>query len=253
MNRTPLVSVVTATFNMARYLREAVDSVLAQTWPGLELIVVDDGSTDDTPMLLESYADDPRVRVIRQSNAGQTKAKNSGIRAARGDYVGFCDADNAWLPDKLVRQVPLLEANPDAGVVYGNIELMDGDGGPLPTPTIRRHGGRITDRLLLQNFVTFNTTLVRRAVMEEFGGFDESLSMGIDYELWLRISTRYEFIYLPRSLVRYRIWEGQMSIALRNASPISMPCSRVSPSDSRISCLRRQLVLCGPATTRREG
>ncbi len=211
MSDTPLVSVVTATYNMGRYVREAVDSVLAQDWPALEVIVVDDGSTDDTAAALAAYEGEPRVRVIRQANAGQTAAKNAGLRAARGAYVGFCDADNAWLPGKLARQVPLLEAAPAAAVAYGDIVLMDSDGRPLPAPPVRRHGGRITRHLLLENFVTFNTALVRRRVLEELGGFDASLRMAIDYDLWLRISTRWEFLYLPEPLARYRIWGGQMS------------------------------------------
>jgi hypothetical protein len=211
MSDIPLVSVVTATFNMAHYLREAVDSVLAQDWPEIEMIVVDDGSTDDTPEVLTVYADDPRVTVIRQANAGQTKAKNAGLRAVRGEYVGFCDADNAWVPGKLCRQLPLLRANPGAGVVYGDVTLIGATGEPLGTPRVKRWNGRITGRLLADNFVTFNTVLVRRAVLEEFRGFDESLSMAIDYDLWLRISTKYAFLYVSEVLAQYRIWPGQMS------------------------------------------
>ncbi len=211
MSDTPLVSVVTAAYNMGQYLHEAVTSVLAQDWPALEVIVVDDGSTDDTPRVCETWRDEPRVRVIRQPNQGQTVAKNAGLKAARGVYVGFCDADNAWLPGKLRRQLPALQANPRAGVVYGDIALIGARGEPLPTPRVRRHGGRITGRLLADNFVTFNTTLVPRRVLEEFGGFDESLRMAIDYDLWLRVSTKYEFVYLPEPFVRYRIWGGQMS------------------------------------------
>ncbi len=211
MTQVPLVSVITASYNMGRYLGEAVDSVLAQDWPAIDVIIIDDGSTDDTPQVLEAYVGDPRVRVIRQTNSGQTAAKNTGLRAARGEYVGFCDADNAWLPGKLSHQVPLLQANPLAGVIYGDIALMDGEGRPLPTPPVHRYGGQITSRLLMTNFVTFNTSLLPRLVAEEFGGFDESLSMGIDYDLWLRVSTRYEFMYVPKPLARYRIWSGQMS------------------------------------------
>ncbi len=211
MNATPLVSVVTASYNMGRYVAQAVDSVLAQDYPNVENIVVDDGSTDDTPEVLARYADDPRVTVIRQANAGQTVAKNRGLAAARGELIGFCDADNRWLPGKLTRQVPLLLARPEVGVVYGDIDLIDGDDNPLPPPATRRYGGRITGKLLVTNFVTFNTTLVPRRVLDEVGHFDENLRMAIDYDLWLRISLKYEFLYLPESLVAYRIWGGQMS------------------------------------------
>ncbi|MFH1845385.1 MAG: glycosyltransferase [bacterium] len=211
MSDTPLVSVVCASYNMGHYLVEAVDSVLNQTYDNLEVIVVNDGSTDDTLEVLATYADNPRVIAINQENAGQTKAKNRGLQEARGELVGFCDADNAWLPDKLARQVPYFAEPGSLGVVYGDIVLMDDKSNDLSTPAIERHSGRITGRLLASNFVTFNTTLVPRRILEEVDGFDESLSMGIDYDLWLRISVNYEFLYLPQTLARYRIWGGQMS------------------------------------------
>ncbi len=211
MTGTPLVSVVTASYNMGQYVCEAVDSVLAQDYPAVEIIVVDDGSTDDTQAVLSRYADDPRVTVIRQENMGQTVAKNRGLAAARGDLIGFCDADNRWLPGKLARQVPILLARPEVGVVYGELQLIDGEGNPLPPPGTRRHSGRITGKLLIDNFVTFNTTLTRMETVRALGGFDENLRMAIDYDLWLRISLEHEFLYLPEPLVAYRIWGGQMS------------------------------------------
>jgi glycosyltransferase involved in cell wall biosynthesis len=174
-------------------------------------VVVDDGSRDDTQAVLKRYADDPRVVLIHQENAGQTVAKNRGLAACTGDYVGFCDADNAWLPDKLEAQMQVMAEASPPGVVYGDIQFIDDQGRDLPTPRVERHSGRITGRLLADNFVPFNTCLVPRRILTEVGGFDESLSMAIDYDLWLRISVRYEFRHLPRTLARYRIWGGQMS------------------------------------------
>lgn len=211
MQELPLVSVVMATYNMAQYVGQAIQSVLAQDYQALEVIVVDDGSTDDTPNVLAHFSEDPRVRVIRQANAGQTVAKNRGLQAARGQYVGFCDADNLWCPGKLAMQLPLLQAQREPTIIYGDIQLIDGDGKDLPTPKRRRYSGRITGQLLVDNFVTFNTVLASRQLLEEAGGFDESLRMGIDYDLWLRLSVKYPFEYLEQPLVRYRIWGGQMS------------------------------------------
>lgn len=207
----PLVSVVMATYNMGQYVCEGVDSVLGQDYDNLEVIVVDDGSRDDTPQRLERYSSDKRVKLIRQENAGQTVAKNRGLSEARGEYVGFCDADNYWLPDKLSTQLSVFEGRGKLGVVYGDLQLIDASGAKLETPAVKRYSGRITGQLLCDNFVTFNTTLTPRRVLEEVGGFDESLRMGIDYDLWLRISVNYEFQYLPQPLVGYRIWGGQMS------------------------------------------
>jgi len=211
MTDSPLVSVVMAAYNNGQYVREAADSVLAQDYPALELVIVNDGSQDDTRDVLARYDDDPRVTVIHQENAGQTAAKNNGLAATRGELVGFCDADNIWLPGKLARQVPALLARPEVGVVYGEISLIDAEGQPLPPVTRTRHSGRITAPLLLDNFVTFNTTLVRGEIIRGQGGFDERLRMGIDYELWLRISVEHEFLYQPEPAVGYRIWGGQMS------------------------------------------
>ena len=211
MSEHPLVSVVTASYNMEQYVCTAVDSVLGQDCPNLEIIVVNDGSTDDTRASLAKYDDDDRVTIIHQQNMGQTVAKNRGLAASRGEYVGFCDADNLWLPGKLAHQVPLLMSQPEVGVVYGNIALIDGEGKPLPPLKTKRYSGRITAKLLVNNFVTFNTALVPRRLLEKVGGFDEDLRMAIDYDLWLRISLEHEFLYLDQPLVEYRIWGGQMS------------------------------------------
>ncbi len=207
----PLVSVVTATYNMGRYIRETVDSILAQTHGRLELIIVDDGSTDDTPEVLAAYAGEPRVRLVRQANTGQTAAKNRGLREARGEFIGFCDADDRWLPDKLARQLPRFEGAPRLGVVYGDFDCIDGEGRPTTTPRWPCFSGRITGKLLVDNFVHFPTALVRREAVEQAGGFDESLTMAIDYDLWLRISLDWDFLHVPETVVEYRLWEGQMS------------------------------------------
>ena len=202
---------ITATYNMGVYVQEAVDSVLAQTHPRVEVIVVDDGSTDGTSAALARYAGDPRVRVIRQENAGQTRAKNRGLEEARGEFIGFCDADDRWRPPKLERQLPHFAAHPGVGVVYGDFAWMDARGAPLATPRWPCYSGRITGKLFADNFVHFPTTLVRREALAGAGGFDESLTMGIDFDLWLRISVDWEFLYVPEVFVDYRVWEGQMS------------------------------------------
>lgn len=211
MTRTPLVSVITATYNMADYVCEAVDSVLAQTVPDVQCVVVDDGSTDRTREVLARYADDPRVKVLHQENAGQTVSKNRGLAAADGEFVGFCDADDRWRPEKLAVQLPLLQKGDGVGVVYADFQCIGPAGEPLETPRWRCRSGRITGPLLADNFVHFPTVLTRKAVLEECGGFDEGLSMAIDYDLWLRVSTRYDFLHVPQVLVDYRLWGGQMS------------------------------------------
>lgn len=206
-----LVSVVTATYNMGRYITETIDAVLGQDYPHVESIVVDDGSTDDTLRVLEKYAGDPRVRIVQQENAGQTVAKNHGIRVSRGEFIAFCDADDIWEMPKLSRQLPRFADSPRVGVVFSDIVCIDGEGRTFPAGTMARAEGRVTAALLIDNFVPFPTAIARAEVLREFDGFDERLTMSIDYDLWLRISTRYEFAWVREPLARYRIWPGQMS------------------------------------------
>jgi glycosyltransferase involved in cell wall biosynthesis len=207
----PLVRVVTAAYNAARYLPLSVRSALGQTYADVEVHVIDDGSTDDTQEVLEEFRNDRRVHVHRQPNRGQACAKNRGIRESRGALIAFLDADDVWYPDKLERQVPRLLREPTAGVIYSDLSWIDGEGREIPTPPRRYYSGRITDRLFIDNFVNFNTTLVKRECFDQLGIFDETLSMGIDWDLWLRVSTRYEFLYLDERTMGYRIWPGQMS------------------------------------------
>jgi glycosyltransferase involved in cell wall biosynthesis len=207
---TPIVSAIIATYNAGHYLEEAIRSILAQTMPDLELLVIDDGSTDGTRALVAGFTD-PRVRYVWQENAGQTSAKNHGLRLARGNFIGFCDGDDFWYPNKLDLQLACFQKNPRLGVVYSPADKIDEQGRPLGAAIAEEFRGKVTDALFLRNFVPFGTALVRRACVERTGGFDPALKMGIDWDLWLRVSVDFEFEYLTTSTYAYRIWTGQMS------------------------------------------
>lgn len=207
----PEVSVVIATYNMGRYLAEAVNSVLAQPDVDLEVVVVDDGSTDDTLEVMTAFAADPRVRLIAQENRGQPRAKNAGIRASRGRFIAFCDADDYWLPDKLALQLPLFERNPRIGVVCSGTLALHEDGEVRSHPHAPLQRGRILEALFLRNLIPFGTAVVRRECLEQVGLFDESIAMGIDWDLWLRVAVDWEFDFTPEPTYVYRIWDGQMS------------------------------------------
>jgi len=211
LDHDALVSVVIATYNMGRYLPAAVESVLAQKYAEVEVVIVDDGSTDDTPDIVQQWCAHPRVRVHRQPNGGQARAKNVGVGLSRGAFVAFLDADDVWLPDKLAWQIPLFEGRPNVGVVYSDFEKVDGEGRPLPQEPTRMHRGWVAGPLLIENFVSFPTAVVRRTYLERYGAFDENLGMGIDYELWLRLSAHCQFDFVARATARYRVWAGQMS------------------------------------------
>jgi glycosyltransferase involved in cell wall biosynthesis len=208
----PEVSVIIATYNMGQYLPLAVRSVLGQTRANLELHVVDDGSTDDTAEAMQEFAGDPRVHYHWQPNAGQTKAKNLGIARARGAFIAFCDADDLWTADKLAVQMPLFDRSAKVGVVYARKRQIRPDGSlGQPAPAAAAFEGVVTNDLFRCNFVPFGTAIIRRQCLDEFGAFDEQYRMGIDWELWLRLSTRYEFAFADQVTYLYRVWPGQMS------------------------------------------
>jgi glycosyltransferase involved in cell wall biosynthesis len=206
----PSVSVVIATFNMAAYLPLAVRSALQQSYQDIEVLVVDDGSTDDTRNVIKPLLEDSRVKYLFQQNGGQAAAKNHGIREARGRYVAFLDADDLWTPDKLERQLPLF-SRAEVGVVYSRVAYIDEAGKELSVADNELFRGPVSGPLLIRNFIGFGTSVVRKDCFERQGAFDEALQMGIDYDLWLRFSTQVEFDFVDRPLLRYRVWAGQMS------------------------------------------
>ena len=207
----PLVSVVIATYNMGQYLPQAVDSILQQTWKNLEVIVVDDGSTDNTPEVMQNYSTDSRVNYIRNENQGQPKAKNCGIKITKGDFIAFCDADDFWEANKLEIQMPLF-ANLKVGVVYSEVSFIDEHNRRyIKEDHEVRHSGKITNQMLIENFVPFGTSIIRRECTLQNGIFDEEFRMGIDWDLWLRYSLKWEFQYAPAKTYVYRVWSGQMS------------------------------------------
>ncbi len=211
MLKMPLVSIVIAAYNMAKYLPLAIQSALDQIYDNVEVLIIDDGSADDTISVVQPFLVDPRVRYIYQQNAGQASAKNHGICKSRGEFIAFLDADDIWLPGKLEQQVPLFLKSPSIGVVYSRYIEIDAEGKELRLLGSTFYRGNVSGHLLVFNFVGFSTSVVRRECFDQFGCFKEDLGMGIDYELWLRFSTQYEFDYVDRPLVFYRVWSGQMS------------------------------------------
>ena len=212
MKSNPLVSVVIASYNMGHYLPESVRSVLAQTYQNIEVVIIDDGSTDDTEEQLRPLMTDSRLRYIKQENQGQPKAKNNGIKAVKGEYVAFCDGDDLWAPNKLELQLPLFEGDSGIGVVYSEVSYIDVKGNALDKEQpYQRYSGKVTNELILKNFIPFGTAVVKKECFDELGLFDENLPMGIDWDLWLRFSVHFRIQYLADKTYIYRIWPGQMS------------------------------------------
>jgi glycosyltransferase involved in cell wall biosynthesis len=193
------VSVVIPTFNRGWCLGEAVDSVLGQRWSDYELIVVDDGSTDETTELLASYG--RRIRVLRQANRGVSAARNLGIRASAGRLVAFLDSDDLWLPQKLAAQVAYFEEHPDA-LICQTEELWVRKGVRVnPGLRHRKAAGMIFERSLELCLVSPSAAMVRRELFDQVGLFDERLPACEDYDLWLRISCRYPIHLIETALI----------------------------------------------------
>lgn len=223
MSASPVVSVVTATYNMAQFLGAAIHTVLAQTWSDFQYIIIDDGSSDGTREVVAPFLSDPRVEYHYQENQGQTLAKNNGARRARGEFICFLDGDNLWLPHKLQMQLDLFRTLPESvGIVYTEQEFIDESGRVTGRPTLTPYSGRISQQLLFENFVTFNSAMIRHDCLRKHGYFDESLQRSIDYELWLRLSAHYEFRYVPDVTTQYRKWSGQMSQDLDRRFAVAM-------------------------------
>jgi glycosyltransferase involved in cell wall biosynthesis len=196
---------------MGQYLGTAIDSLLKQTWTNIEIIIVDDGSTDNTEEMMAVYSDNEKVNYIKTENRGQPKAKNRGLQEAKGEFIGFCDADDFWTVDKLEKQMPYF-SDEKVGIVYSEVSYVDENDNPYDKEApYERYVGKVTEQLLLKNFVPFGTSVIRKKCVEQNGAFDEQFSMGIDWDLWLRYSLNWHFSYCPEKTYIYREWSGQMS------------------------------------------
>ncbi len=195
----PRVSVILPTFNRAWTLKQAIDSVLDQNYANLELIVVDDGSTDETAHLLFSYAD--RITVIHQENRGVSVARNAGIRTASGELIALLDSDDEWLPGKVTAQVDYFKTHPDARICQTE-EIWIRNGLRVnPGKRHRKAAGMIFDRSLALCLVSPSAVMMRRSLLDEVGLFDENLPACEDYDLWLRIAWKHPIHLIDQALV----------------------------------------------------
>lgn len=240
---TPAVSVAIAAYNYDRYLSGALESALRQTLRDIEVVVVDDGSTDRTPAVVRPFLLDPRVRYVRTEHRGVSVAKNLAVRTGTAPLVAFLDADDVWLPQKLERQLPLLERDPGVGVAYTRRYEIDPEGRRRPFRRPPFHRGRVAEPLFRGNFICFSSAVIRRDAFERAGGFDESLPMAVDYDLWLRVALTHRFDYVEEPLVLYR--RGHANISSRHEERILVA----------LGVMRRFLERSGgmvpPATVRR--
>ena len=211
MKMAKLVSVVMPTFNRRKYLGEAIDSVINQSIDDWELLIIDDGSTDDTEEFLRGAYLDSRIRYFKQENQGQSVARNKGIANSCGTFICFLDSDNRWYPNKLERQLEEFQNHPNVAMVYGDSKIINAAGEIISCKNISRYSGRVTAKLLADNFISMNTTMTRSQVLKDIGGFNTNNHWDEDYDLWLSISIGSKFLYVPDYFGEYRIMGGQIS------------------------------------------
>ena len=209
----PHVSVIIPTYNRASLLGRSIKSVLSQTFQDFEIIVVDDASVDNTEEVVRIIGD-PRILYLKhETNSGGSAARNTGIKAARGDFIAFQDSDDEWLPEKLEKQIKIMaDAPPNVGVVYTGFWRIQGDKKEyIPGPEVQVKEGNIHRELLKGNFVTTQVVVVKKECFEKAGMFDETLPRLQDWELFLRIAKHFEFRYVPEPLVNSFYTEDSIS------------------------------------------
>jgi glycosyltransferase involved in cell wall biosynthesis len=209
----PLVSVIIPAYNVARYLPAAIDSALAQTYPRVEIVVVDDGSTDATPDVIAGYGS--RIVAVRQENLGPGAARNRAIAASHGDVLALLDSDDVWLPHRLDRMVTVLEQSADAELVTSDLYILQ-DEEFTERRLFAEHRKRLfpadpdlqVEEITCRNFMP-NSVVFRRDLVERHGGFEEDMRVAEDYELWTRYIVRgVRALYIDEPLGYYRIREG---------------------------------------------
>lgn len=224
----PVVSVVIPNYNHAKYISDAIASVLNQTFRDFEIIVVDDGSTDDSREVVAQFGG--RVQYLYQRNAGLSAARNVGIQAARGEYIGVLDADDMYEPVFLESLIGELDSHPDADGIYCGYQFVDEKNSLLPQIENRSiPSEKLYTALLDGNFLVPEAVLVRRNCYDRSGLYDGSLRASEDWDMWLRLAKRYKIIHTTRILTRHRVLAGSMS-----SDPQRMLTNRLSVLEKHV-------------------
>lgn len=251
VDRTPLVSVVIPSFNAASTLARAICSVRDQTYRPIEIVVIDDGSSDDTPNLLERLAG-ADLNVLRNPRpSGASNARNQGIQHATGELVAFLDADDEWFPNKLALQVPALLANPRAtfAACGGSVIDLEGRYAPDQYPGVRKVGGSDAWRAILRaNFIATPSVLAWRRALIDAGLFDVALRVAEDQDMWIRLAVAGDLVYLDRPLIVIHeqpssLTGGQPRIKLQQTYTLPMLHRHLARLNDRLAPAERRRIL----------
>jgi len=213
MKKPPKVSVIIPTYNRAHLIGKAIKSVLNQTYKDFEVIVVDDGSTDNTEEIVKSFTDFKIHYICHKHNRGASAARNTGIKASRGEYIAFLDSDDEWLPEKLDKQMKTFNSeSSEVGVVYTGDYYVDEKDKKVKKVHIPRKEGYIYENLLrAEDVIYISTVLIKNECFKKVGVFDEDLPTSEDYDMWFRIAKYYKFRYVKDLLVVCLIHNNQMT------------------------------------------
>jgi glycosyltransferase involved in cell wall biosynthesis len=246
----PLVSAAIITHDRARYLGDAIESVLGQSFRDLELIVVDDGSTDDTQAVVAPYLD--RIRYVRQEHSGKAAARNAAVALAGGTYVAFCDSDDAWYRDRLERQLDAFRRSPDVGMVHGHVAIVDERGRELPERTARtrriftaaHRKGATYASYALDCRCFSSTILLRRDVFDAVGPYDPDLAIE-DYDFYLRLVRDFDVLFLDDApLAKYRAHDSK-------TGDLELGAGQIQTAEKHLAFLDRHPDVAGARHARR--
>jgi glycosyltransferase involved in cell wall biosynthesis len=212
----PTVDVIIPAYNAAKYLSKAIESVIAQTFDDWRIILVDDGSTDETPEIARPFVEQlgAKLKYVRQDNRGLPAARNTAIRNSSAEFLALLDADDVWLPCRLFESLKAFECRPEVGLAYGLVSRIDPNGTIIDTPlTDQKHNDRriVSDIYMRRVHLPCPTITFRRASVDDVGFFDETMRATEDRDLWLRIALRYAVRFVPKVLAYYRISPNSMS------------------------------------------
>ncbi|MEM7726657.1 MAG: glycosyltransferase [Cyanobacteria bacterium P01_A01_bin.45] len=211
ISNNPIISVIIPAFNSEKTIKKTINSVLKQSFKNWELIIIDDDSEDSTVDIISQFNDN-RIKLFSYEHGGGNISRNRGFSHANGEFVSFLDSDDIWTSDKLFKQLKALQKNPDAAVVYSWTNYIDENDNFLVSGTHNSFNGDVYEELLISNFLENGSNpLIRRTAFIDVNGFDESLKAGQDWDMWLRLAAKYNFVAVESTQILYRVNSNSVS------------------------------------------
>ena len=238
----PVVSIIIPCYNAASFIADAINSVLGQTYNSFEIILINDGSTDNTMEVLNKFSHDNRLIYYCQTNEGLSAARNKGVELAKGEYIALLDADDIWLPQKLAQQMMLFSSDPAVDMVFTDFATFDSTGVVASSKLPDKGVELVTYSELFarNNFIYPSTVMIRKSIFSECGGFDTALRSIEDYDMWLRIARRHKIACIPAPLVSIRQHDSNMSTNVARMLEYELVVLEKNRSDFTLAKFRKR-------------